>query len=63
MRLVLDMDWHLDGWTGYTWNPKLLPDHKELLGLGSQAGVGHHAEMITPGRWCGQAGGVLRGLP
>jgi alpha-glucosidase (family GH31 glycosyl hydrolase) len=29
--LVLDMDWHLDGWTGYTWNPKLLKDHAELL--------------------------------
>jgi alpha-glucosidase (family GH31 glycosyl hydrolase) len=29
--LVMDMDWHLDGWTGYTWNPKLLPDHQALL--------------------------------
>ncbi|MCP4592810.1 MAG: DUF5110 domain-containing protein [bacterium] len=24
--LVIDMDWHLDGWTGYTWNPKYFPD-------------------------------------
>ena len=22
--LVMDMDWHTDGWTGYTWNRKLL---------------------------------------
>ena len=29
--LVMDMDWHLDGWTGYTWNPKLLADHQALL--------------------------------
>ena len=29
--LVMDMDWHLDGWTGYTWNEKLLPDHQALL--------------------------------
>ena len=29
--LVMDMDWHLDGWTGYTWNPKLLADHHQLL--------------------------------
>ncbi len=23
--LVVDMDWHLDGWTGYTWNPRYFP--------------------------------------
>ena len=36
---VIDMDWHyvqLDekygsGWTGYTWNEKLFPDHQEML--------------------------------
>jgi alpha-glucosidase (family GH31 glycosyl hydrolase) len=36
---VLDMDWHITeveerfgrGWTGYTWNEKLFPDHEELL--------------------------------
>lgn len=36
---VIDMDWHyveLDekygsGWTGYTWNEKLFPNHKEML--------------------------------
>ena len=29
--LVIDMDWHLDGWTGYTWNPKYFPDPKGFL--------------------------------
>lgn len=36
---VIDMDWHyvnLDdkygsGWTGYTWNEELFPDHKKML--------------------------------
>lgn len=29
--LVIDMDWHLDGWTGYTWNPKYFPDPAGFL--------------------------------
>jgi len=29
--LVIDMDWHLDGWTGYTWNPKYFPDPEGFL--------------------------------
>jgi len=29
--MVLDMDWHLEGWTGYTWNAKLIPDPTALL--------------------------------
>lgn len=37
---VIDMDWHLvddvdprfgSGWTGYTWNRKLFPDHRAFL--------------------------------
>lgn len=36
---VIDMDWHYveidskygTGWTGYTWNKELFPDHKEFL--------------------------------
>ena len=36
---VLDMDWHLtdidtkygSGWTGYTWNQELFPDHADFL--------------------------------
>lgn len=29
--LVLDMDWHKEGWTGWSWNRTLLPDAEELL--------------------------------
>ena len=28
---VIDMDWHLDGWTGFTWNEELFPDHVGFL--------------------------------
>lgn len=31
-NMVLDMDWHKDGWTGWSWNRKLLPDPREVLG-------------------------------
>ena len=30
-NMVLDMDWHRDGWTGWSWNRKLLPDAEALL--------------------------------
>lgn len=29
--IVMDMDWHTDGWTGWTWNRKLIPDPAALL--------------------------------
>ncbi|MFH0983223.1 MAG: TIM-barrel domain-containing protein [Planctomycetota bacterium] len=29
--LVIDMDWHLEGWTGYTWNPQYFPDPEGFL--------------------------------
>ena len=29
--MVLDMDWHRDGWTGWSWNRDLLPDAEDLL--------------------------------
>jgi alpha-glucosidase (family GH31 glycosyl hydrolase) len=29
--IVLDMDWHKDGWTGWSWNRKLLPEPAKLL--------------------------------
>ncbi len=28
---IIDMDWHLEGWTGYTWNRELIPDPDGLL--------------------------------
>ena len=30
-NIVMDMDWHKDGWTGWSWNRKLLPDAEQLL--------------------------------
>lgn len=30
-NMVLDMDWHRDGWTGWSWNRKLLPHAEALL--------------------------------
>jgi len=30
-NIVLDMDWHKDGWTGWSWNRNLLPDAEALL--------------------------------
>jgi alpha-glucosidase (family GH31 glycosyl hydrolase) len=29
--IVMDMDWHKSGWTGWSWNRQLLPDAEELL--------------------------------
>ncbi|QEC75210.1 glycoside hydrolase family 31 protein [Mucilaginibacter ginsenosidivorax] len=29
--LVIDMDWHTKGWTGYTWNKNLFPDPSGFL--------------------------------
>ncbi len=29
--VVIDMDWHLPGWTGYTWCPDFFPNPTELL--------------------------------
>lgn len=29
--LVVDMDWHLEGWTGYTWNRDLFPNPQKFL--------------------------------
>ncbi len=55
--MVMDMDWHKDGWTGWSWNRKLLPDAEELLtwfhtknlavtlNLHPADGVGPHEDM------------------
>ncbi len=37
--LVVDMDWHLDGWTGYTWNPQYFPDPAGFLRWCRQHGL------------------------
>ncbi len=56
--LVIDMDWHLDGWTGYTWNPRYFPDPegflawcrsknlKTTLNLHPADGVGKHESQF-----------------
>lgn len=58
--LVIDMDWHLDGWTGYTWNPACFPDPEGFLkwtdshglqitlNLHPADGVGDHEAMFAP---------------
>ncbi len=28
---IVDMDWHLEGWTAYTWNPQYFPDPQAFI--------------------------------
>lgn len=56
--LVIDMDWHLEGWTGYTWNRDLFPDPAGFLrwtdgeglrvplNLHPHEGVGRHEDAF-----------------
>ncbi len=37
--LVVDMDWHLDGWTGYTWHPGYFPDPERFLAWAHAEGL------------------------
>ena len=37
--LVIDMDWHLDGWTGYTWNPRYFPEPDSFLTWAHEHGL------------------------
>jgi alpha-glucosidase (family GH31 glycosyl hydrolase) len=37
--LVMDMDWHRRGWTGWSWNRDLLPDAESLLAELHRRGV------------------------
>ena len=36
---VIDMDWHLPGWTGYTWNRELFPEPDKMIAALHQLGV------------------------
>lgn len=57
--LVLDMDWHKPGWTGWSWNRELLPDAEDLvawlharglavtLNLHPADGVGSHEDRYA----------------
>ena len=29
--MIMDVDWHKDGWTGWSWNTSLIPDPKGLI--------------------------------
>jgi hypothetical protein len=51
--LVLDMDWHRAGWTGWSWNRELLPDAEQLLSWLHQQGLAvtlnvHPADGVGP---------------
>ena len=37
--MVIDMDWHREGWTGYSWNRGLIPDPEGLLARLRQRGL------------------------
>jgi alpha-glucosidase (family GH31 glycosyl hydrolase) len=38
-NIVVDYGWHLQGWTGYTWNPERIPDPTGLLRWFHQEGL------------------------
>jgi alpha-glucosidase (family GH31 glycosyl hydrolase) len=58
--MVVDMDWHLEGWTGYTWDRRFFPNPREFLqrmkddqlavtlNLHPADGVGRHEEAFAP---------------
>jgi alpha-glucosidase (family GH31 glycosyl hydrolase) len=51
--LVVDMDWHQLGWTGYTWDREYFPDPKAFLSEVRQRGLKvclnlHPAEGVSP---------------
>ena len=37
--MIMDMDWHLDGWTGWTWNRQLIPNPEGLIRWMHQQGL------------------------
>ena len=72
-NIVLDMDWHKDGWTGWSWNKKLLPNPQELLkwfhdqnlhttlNLHPATGVAPHEDQYKP--FMEELGQNLTGIP
>jgi alpha-glucosidase (family GH31 glycosyl hydrolase) len=44
---ITDMDWHLEGWTGYTWNRELFPDPPGYLKFLHDLGL-HTALNLHP---------------
>lgn len=50
---IVDMDWHLEGWTGYTWNKKLFKEPNTFIDALHQRGLRtalnlHPADGIAP---------------
>ena len=37
--MIFDMDWHLDGWTGWTWNRNLIPNPAGLMNWMHNQGI------------------------
>jgi len=37
--MIFDMDWHLDGWTGWTWNKSIIPNPVGLIRWMHQQGL------------------------
>lgn len=50
--LGIDMDWHLPGWTGYTWDPAFFPDPRRFLGKIHELGI-HPALNLHPDQGVG----------
>jgi hypothetical protein len=51
--LVIDMDWHQLGWTGYTWAREFFPDYEETLSTLAAQGLKlslnlHPADGVSP---------------
>jgi alpha-glucosidase (family GH31 glycosyl hydrolase) len=50
---IIDMDWHLEGWTGYTWNRDLFPEPEQFLNWLHEQGLKtalnlHPADGVGP---------------
>ena len=37
--MIFDMDWHTEGWTGWTWNRSIIPDPEGLIDFMHQKGL------------------------
>ena len=51
--MVLDMDWHRAGWTGWSWNHELIPEPEQLLRAFHDSGLAttlnlHPADGVGP---------------
>jgi alpha-glucosidase len=65
---VIDMDWHLPGWTGYTWNPTLFPDPQVALAWIHRQGLRttlnlHPADGVGPHEAAYPAFAAALGVP